>query len=81
MLLGTLTVGGNVSWTVTSNACEVSSFVTVSVAVHVTVVVAIGNVVPESGEHPTVVGLPSPSDAVGSGQEKAAPAGDVASSV
>ena len=76
---GTVTVGGVVSWTVTVKVCDVSSSDTVSVAVHVTVVAAIGNVVPEGGEHSTVVGLPSGSVAVGSGHENGAPADDSAS--
>jgi hypothetical protein len=76
---GTVTVGGVVSWTVTVKLWEVSSSDTVSVAVHVTVVVAIGKVVPEGGEHSTVVGFPSGSVAVGSGHENDAPADDSAS--
>jgi hypothetical protein len=83
MPAGTLTFGGVVSWTVTLKPCDVSSSVTVSVAVHVTDVVPIEKVVPEGGTQDTVVGLGgiSPSVAVGSGQENDAPADDVASSV
>jgi hypothetical protein len=78
---GTVTTGGVVSWTVTLNDWDEVSFVIGSVAEHVTVVVVIGNVVPDGGAHETGTGIRPSSIAVGSGHEKAAPPGPVASSV
>ena len=48
MFAGTLIAGGVVSWTVTVNVL-VDEFPCASVALQVTVVVAIGKVVPEAG--------------------------------
>jgi hypothetical protein len=74
---GTLTVGAVVSSTVTSKLADEVSLVSGLVAVQVTVVVPNPKVLPELGEQDT--GLPS--SAVGSVQEKLAPAGPVASTV